>query len=71
MDQYYRYIFVLNLTFYGSIFLLTFSPGCTQKVVRVVPVEFGERHDTRTKSGQQYTAADHAPADQSGKRVES
>ena len=31
--------------------------GCQQQVVRVEPVEFGERHDTRT-NGQHYTAAD-------------
>jgi len=33
---------------------------CPQQVVRVVLVEFGERHDTRT-NGQHYTAADRRP----------
>ena len=34
-----------------------------QKVVRVVLVDFGERHDTRT-NGQHYTAADSRPTNQ-------
>jgi len=33
------------------------ASNCPQQVVRVVLVEFGERHDTRT-NGQYYTAAD-------------
>jgi len=36
---------------------------CLQQVVRVVLVEFGERHDTRTNE-QHYTAADHRPTNQ-------
>jgi len=30
---------------------------CPQQVVRVWLVEFGERHDTRTKGSKHYTAA--------------
>jgi len=37
--------------------LVTSSQGCPQGVVRIVLVEFRERHDTRT-NGQHYTAAD-------------
>jgi len=37
--------------------------ACPQQVVRVVLVEFGERHDTRT-NGQHYTAADRRPTNQ-------
>jgi len=36
---------------------------CPQQLVRVVLVNFGERHDTRT-NGQDYTAADRRPTNQ-------
>jgi len=36
---------------------------CLQQVMRVVLVEFGERHDTWT-NGQHYTAADRQPTNQ-------
>jgi len=39
------------------------SRRCPQQVVRVGPVEFGERHDTRT-NGQHCTAADRRPTNQ-------
>ena len=39
------------------------SRGCPQQVVRVGPMEIGERHDTRTKA-QHHTAADHQPTNQ-------
>jgi len=57
----------VELKFHGSIFLVTSPRKCPQQVVRVVPVEFGERHDTRTNGSTVHRS--RQPADQSGKRV--
>jgi len=42
---------------------MTASRECPQQVVRVVLVDFEERHDTRT-NWQHYTAADRRPTNQ-------
>ena len=56
-----------ELKFHDSSFprsiLVTSSRGCLQQVVRVVLVDIGERHDTRT-NGQHYTAAHRRPTNQ-------
>ena len=52
-----------EINFHRSIFLVTSSRGCPQLVVRVGPMEFGERHDTRT-NGKHYTAVDRPPTNQ-------
>jgi len=59
--------FTVKLKFQGSSFprsiLVTSSRGCPQQFVRVVLVDFGERHDTRTNR-QHYTAAVRRPTNQ-------
>jgi len=53
----------LKLKFHGCIFLVASSRGCAQQVLRVRPMEFGERYDSQT-NGQHYTAADRRPTNQ-------
>ena len=63
----------LKLKFHGTSFsrsiLVTSSRGCLQQVVRVVLVDFGERHRHTDKRAALHRS--RPPADQGGKRVAS